>query len=64
MADDPLADLQRWERAGGVWRVVARRGNSVTVSLCQCDGGEEQSRFTTDDPAVLTFLRDRPSSDS
>lgn len=63
MADDPLADLQRWERAGGVWRVVARRGNCVTVSLCQCDGGEEQARFTTQDPAALAFIGDRSSSE-
>lgn len=63
MAIDRLTELQRWELAGGVWRVVATRGDSVTVSLCQCDGGEEQSRFTTQDPSVLAFLGGRSNSE-
>ena len=60
--DDPVAVLSRWEAAGALWRVVARRGDAVTVALCQCDGGEEVGRITSTDPRLARFLAGRPSS--
>lgn len=60
---DPVAVLVRWEAAGAVWRVVARRGDSVTIGLCQCDGGAEVDRFTSDDAGLLEFLAGRTSSE-
>lgn len=54
--------LQRWERFGGVWAVVARQRGAVTLSLRRCDGGEEQQRVTTADPAVMRWLRGRTES--
>ncbi|OBI75869.1 hypothetical protein [Mycobacterium sp. E740] len=62
MPTDRVADLQRWQDSGAVWEVRARRGNSVTVALLRCDGGEEVDGFTSDDPRVLEFIGDRRSS--
>jgi hypothetical protein len=59
-----VAALQRWEASGAVWRVASRTGAGVTVALCRCDGGEEVSRFSSDDPELIAFLGDRLSSES
>jgi hypothetical protein len=59
---DPVAVLRRWEDFGAVWRVVARRGTGVTLSLCRCDGGEEVERLTSDDPRLMSFLGGRWSN--
>ncbi|HEY5979782.1 MAG TPA: hypothetical protein VIT41_09120 [Microlunatus sp.] len=58
-----LDRLRRWEDSGGIWRVVARRTDTVTVALCRCDGGEEVDRFVTVDPAVLDHVGGRGSSE-
>jgi len=60
--EDPVAVLTRWEAAGAVWRVVARRGDAVTVALCQCDGGEEVGRLTSTDPGLADYLAGRDSN--
>ncbi|CAN5457082.1 hypothetical protein BH10ACT9_BH10ACT9_21820 [soil metagenome] len=57
--DDPVAVLQRWEDCGGVWRVLERRSDAVTVGLYRCDGGEEMDRVSSADPRLLKFLADR-----
>ena len=62
MRVDRVAELQRWQDSGAVWEVVARRGDTVTVALLRCDGGEEVDRFTSDDPRLLEFLDGRRSS--
>jgi hypothetical protein len=59
-----VAALQRWEASGAVWRVASRTASGVTVALCRCDGGEEVSRFSSDDPELIAFLGDRLSSES
>ncbi|MGB8404429.1 MAG: hypothetical protein WCE30_10230 [Mycobacterium sp.] len=41
MVDDPVAVLQRWEIAGGSWRVIGHSDHEVTVGLFRCDGGEQ-----------------------
>ncbi len=56
---DRVAELQRWEDTGAVWRVLARTERGVTVALLRCDGGEEVDRFTSDDPRLLEFIDDR-----
>ena len=58
--DDPVEVLQRWEDAGAVWRVLADHGPALTIGLFTCDGGEEVSRFTTEDPGLRRFLLTRP----
>ena len=59
---DRAAELQRWQDSGAVWEVIARAGDSVTIGLLRCDGGEEVDRFTSDDPRLLAFIGDRRSS--
>ncbi|MGX9790492.1 hypothetical protein [Mycobacterium sp. MMS18-G62] len=56
---DRVEELQRWEDAGAVWEVISRTESSVTIGLLRCDGGEEVDRFTSDDPRLLAFIRDR-----
>jgi hypothetical protein len=60
---DRVAELQRWQDSGAVWEVISRAGNTVTIALLRCDGGEEMERFTSDDPALLDFVGDRRSSE-
>ena len=60
--EDPVAVLTRWEAAGAVWRVVARRGDAVTVALCQCDGGAEAARLTSTDPRLARYLAGRDTN--
>ncbi|MGZ8801599.1 MAG: hypothetical protein ACXWZL_02990 [Mycobacterium sp.] len=60
---DRVAELQRWEDAGALWRVVGRTADTVTVALLRCDGGEEMGRFISDDARLLAFLGDRDGSD-
>ena len=62
MDSDRVAELQRWEDAGAVWSILARREDRVTVALLRCDGGEEVDRFTSDDPRVLDYIGERFSS--
>lgn len=42
--DDARAALARWIASGGHWAVLAERGDTVTVALLTCDGGEEMDR--------------------
>ncbi|GAT07575.1 hypothetical protein AU184_19645 [Mycolicibacterium novocastrense] len=62
MAEDRVADLQRWQDSGAVWEVRMRREGSVTVALLSCDGGEEVDVFTSEDPRLLAFIGERRSS--
>jgi hypothetical protein len=54
---DPVDALRRWEAAGAHWHVVAEGPHGVTVVLLTCTGGEEVSRFTSSDEALLAFVR-------
>lgn len=58
----PVDVISRWEQFGGAWRVIARTSDAVTISLCRCDGGEEQQRLTSADPALIAWLGGRSSS--
>jgi hypothetical protein len=62
MDTDRVAELQRWEDAGAVWSILARKEDRVTVALLRCDGGEEVDRFTSDDPRLLDYIGERLSS--
>jgi hypothetical protein len=55
--------LQRWQDFGATWRIVGRTTDSVTVSLCRCDGGEEVQRVTSSEPELLAWLNGRTSSE-
>jgi hypothetical protein len=62
MDDDPVADLQRWQDAGGVWQVIHQRGDAVTVGLFRCDGGEQVGEVCSGDAALRAFLDGRASN--
>jgi hypothetical protein len=53
---EPLAELVRWETAGGTWQLVATRGEEVTIALCRCDGGEEVGRITSADHDLIAYV--------
>jgi len=57
-----VAALERWEALGGTWQVAHRSVDTVTVSMCRCDGGEEAERFTSDARELLSYLGARTSS--
>jgi hypothetical protein len=59
----PVDHLRRWEEFGAVWRVVRRDRDSVTISMCRCDGGEEVDRLTSADPELVAWLAGRTRSD-
>ncbi len=59
----PIDVLKRWQQFGASWRVLHQLGDSTTISLCRCDGGEEVERVTSDDPALITWLAGRTSSE-
>lgn len=61
--DDPVTLLDRWEGAGGSWRVLTWRGDVVTISLLQCDGGTEADRLTSADPGLARYLAGRSCSE-
>jgi hypothetical protein len=60
---DRVAELQRWEDSGAVWRVLGRSADQVTVALLRCDAGEEVGRFTSDDARLLAYVGERASSE-
>lgn len=56
--------LTRWERSGGVWRVLSIDEEWIAVGLFSCDGGEQMGRVTSARTRVLRdFLRGRSSSE-
>ena len=60
--DDPVAVLQRWEDAGGMWRVLTSRAGEITVGLFRCDGGEQVDEVRSAAPAFAAFLAGRTSN--
>lgn len=63
-AEELIAAVERWERSGGVWRVLGRGPDGVTVSLLRCDGGEEVGQLVSARPAWIAFLERRAGSES
>lgn len=61
---DAVGVLRRWETFGATWRVLDQDESSATVAMCRCDGGGEVDRLVSSDPAVLEYLRLRPSSEA
>ena len=61
--DPAVAQLRRWQDAGGRWRVLARTPDAVMVALLTCDTGEEVDRLSGIGPALPAFLGDRESSE-
>ena len=61
---DVVEALRRWERSGAGWQVVGRTARTVTLALLTCDGGQEVERLSSADPALLSYVADRETSDS
>ncbi len=59
MDGDPVETLQRWESAGGHWRVIGRGGGRLTVGLFRCDGGEQVDVLSSDSASLATFVGGR-----
>jgi hypothetical protein len=57
-APGALADLLRWVAAGGTWRLAHVVGDTVTVHLLTCDGGELQGVIGSDEPAFRAYVAD------
>jgi hypothetical protein len=60
---DSVARLLRWELAGGVWRVLGREEDQVTIGLFACDAREEMDRFTSADEQLLAVVDERGGSE-
>jgi len=59
-----VEDLQRWQDAGAIWRVLSRaRGGQITVGLFSCDAGEVVARITSSDTRLVAFVSNRDSSE-
>lgn len=61
---EPVATLLRWEMMGGVWRVLGRDEDEVTIGLFTCDAGEEMDRFTSTDERLLAVVDERSTSEA
>jgi MFS family permease len=59
---DVLAQLRRWEDAGGQWHATLRPDGSALVALERCDLGETVETITSGDPEVVAALRRRATS--
>lgn len=64
LPEDPaVAEVRRWEASGGHWRVLADTGESLTLGLLTCDGGEEMGRVTSAEAALREYVAGRAGSD-
>jgi hypothetical protein len=61
--DDPVETVRRWESSGGLWRVLADDGHTLTVGLFSCTGGELMQRVASADPRLRGSLGGRVSSE-
>ena len=61
---ESVSTLLRWELQGGVWRVLGRDGEQVTIGLFTCDAGEEMDRFTSADEQLLAIVDGRSGSEA
>jgi hypothetical protein len=60
---ESVSMLLRWELQGGVWRVLGRDEEHVTIGLFTCDAGEEMDRFTSADEQLLAVVNERSGSE-
>jgi hypothetical protein len=60
---ESVATLLRWELAGGVWRVLGRDRDEVTIGLFSCNAGEEMDRFTSTDEKLIAVVDERSISE-
>jgi hypothetical protein len=56
-----IAELEDWERNGAVWRPVELQLDRVVIDMCSCTG-ERMDRVSSDDPALIEYVRSRDDS--
>ena len=60
---DLVERLRRWERAGGIWRVLGRSADGgITLGLETCFG-EQMEQFVSDDSDLAAYVGEREMSD-
>jgi hypothetical protein len=60
---DQAERLRRWERAGGIWRVLGRSDDGqIAVEMETCSG-EPMEQFTSGDSDLLAYIGGRDMSD-
>jgi hypothetical protein len=62
VTDSALEKLERWELHGAVWRLLSIEAGEARVELLTCHG-EAVDELRSDDPELLRYLADRPSSE-
>ena len=53
-----VAELERWELHGAIWRALEVTDRRAVVELCSCTG-EPVDVAESDSPAVIEFVRER-----
>ncbi|MFT4232575.1 MAG: flavin reductase family protein [Leucobacter sp.] len=53
----PPAAVERWELAGGTWRVASAGAERATVELRRCDGGEVAETIVLRDPREVRWAQ-------
>jgi hypothetical protein len=61
--DNFVARLQRWERSGGIWRVMGRAPDGTLAVELETCSGEPMEQFTSDDAELAAYVGDRDMSD-
>lgn len=51
----PPEAIERWEVAGGTWRLARLEEDRATVELLRCDGGEIVEVLTLRDPRDIRW---------
>lgn len=55
--------LQRWERSGGIWRVMGRAADGTLAVELETCSGEPMEQFTSDDAELAAYIGPRTISD-
>jgi rifampin ADP-ribosylating transferase len=61
--NDPVERLRRWERAGGIWRVLGRSSDGEIAVAMETCSGEPMEQFTSGDDSLLAYVGQRDMSD-
>jgi rifampin ADP-ribosylating transferase len=60
---DPVERLQRWERSGGIWRVMGRSPDGEIMLELETCSGEPMDTFTSGDRGLAEYIGEREMSD-
>jgi rifampin ADP-ribosylating transferase len=63
MSTDLVERLQRWERSGGIWRVMGRADDGTLAVELETCSGEPMEQVTSNDTELAAYIGDRDMSD-